>query len=333
MQKYLQPELLENFQGSERKVGFELEFSGLDVPDTCRLINAVYPGTTSAESDFEAQVKTAELGVFVVELDWQFGKELAKKGGEKTETGESSELQSSLIQTLASLAGQIVPIEIVCPPLPISKLELLEPLIEQLRQAGAKGTGDSPFFAFGVHINTEIPDASANCLRRYLQAYCIAQDWLIKTHDIDLTRRLTPYVDLYPEEYIHTVLEYDDSIDQDTLIGDYLSHNRTRNRALDMLPLFRYLDEKRVDQTMDDDLTTARPTFHYRLPNCEINREGWHLNESWNTWCVVEHLAIREKLLDEFKAAWRTHDANRLFPGPQPWHDKLTQLLRNLESA
>ena len=333
MQKYLQPELLQNLQGSERKVGFELEFSGLDVTETCRLITAVYPGKTSVESDFEAQVETAELGLFTVELDWQFGKELAKKGGQKTATGEPSELQNSFMQTLASLAGQIVPLEIVCPPLPLSKLGLLEPIIEQLRQAGAKGTGESPVFAFGVHINAEIPDVSANCLRRYLQAYCIAQDWLIKTHDIDLTRRLTPYVDLYPEEYLRTVLNYDDSIDQDTLIGDYLSHNRTRNRALDMLPLFRYLDEERVDQAMDDNLTSARPTFHYRLPNCEINRHGWHLNESWNTWCVVEYLAAREELLNDFTAAWQKHDANRLFPGPQPWHDKLTQLLRDLESA
>jgi hypothetical protein len=333
MNEYIQPKLLQNIQGAERKVGFELEFSGLDVTETCRLIEAVYPGTASVESEFEAQVKTAELGVFVVELDWQFGKELAQKGGEKTKTGASSQLQNSFIQTLASLAGQIVPIEIVCPPLPLSKLELLEPLIEQLRRAGAKGTGESPVFAFGVHINAEIPDASANCLRRYLQAYCIAQDWLIKTHDIDLTRRLTPYVDLYPEEYMYTVLNYDDSIDLDTLIGDYLSHNRTRNRALDMLPVFRYLDEERVDQAMEDNLTNARPTFHYRLPNCEINRDGWYLSESWNTWCVIECLAVCEKLLDEFIAAWQKHDAKRLFPGPQPWHDKLTELLRDLESA
>jgi hypothetical protein len=333
MKKYLQPELLKNLEGSERQVGFELEFSGLDVTETCRLITAVYSGKTSVESDFEAQVETAELGVFTVELDWQLGKELAKNAGRKPESGESSELKNSISQTLASLAGQIVPLEVVCPPLPLSKLELLEPLIEQLRRAGAKGTGESPVFAFGVHINTEIPDASATCLRRYLQAYCVAQDWLIKTHDIDLTRRLTPYVDLYPEEYLRTVLDYDDSIDMDTLIGDYLSHNRTRNRALDMLPLFRYLDEKRVDQAMDDKLTNARPTFHYRLPNCEINRDGWHLNESWNTWCVVEYLAVREELLDDFTAAWQKYDANRLFPGPQPWHDKLKQLLRDLESA
>jgi hypothetical protein len=314
-------------------VGFELEFSGLDVTETCRLITAVYSGKTSVESDFEAQVDTAELGVFTVELDWQLGKELAKKGGRTPESGVSSELKNSISQTLASLAGQIVPLEIVCPPLPLSKLELLEPLIEQLRRAGAKGTGESPVFAFGVHINPEIPDASATCLCRYLQAFCVAQDWLIKTHDIDLTRRLTPYVDLYPEEYMHIVFKYDNAIDLDTLIGDYLSHNRTRNKALDMLPLFRYLNENQVDQAMDDNLTTARPTFHYRLPNCEINKEGWHLNESWNTWCVIEYLAVNEKLLGKYIAAWQKHNADRLFSGQPPWHDDLTQLLKNLESG
>ncbi|MBT8361595.1 MAG: amidoligase family protein [Desulfobacterales bacterium] len=330
---YFVPRMTRNIEGNERNVGFELEFSGLDVNETCRLIAKVFAGTISVESEFEALVKTSEMDVFTVELDWQFGKNLAKKHGEHSESKESQGLQDSFIQGLTSLAGKIVPVEIVCPPLPLSKLELLDPLIDQLRRAGAKGTGDSPVFAFGVHVNPEIPDASANSLCRYLQAYCIAQDWLIKIHDIDLTRRLTPYVDLYPDKYLHTVLNYDDSIDLDTLIGDYLSHNRTRNRALDMLPLFRYLDEKRIDQSMDDELTNARPTFHYRLPNCEINKEGWYLNESWNIWCVIEYLAGHETLLGKFIEAWQKHHADRLFPGQPPWHDDLTQLRIDLESA
>jgi len=333
MQRYIKPVLTKTTQGTERKVGFELEFSGLEVNETCRLIASVFSGKTSVESNFEAHVETNEFGAFGVELDWHFGKKLAKTRGLKTESIGTTDGQDALIQTLTSLVGQIVPIEIVCPPIPLSQLDRLDPLIEQLRQAGAKGTDESPVYAFGVHINTEVPDSSPLCISRYLQAYCLAQEWLVKTHKVDLTRRLTPYVDLYPDEYLHTVLAYDDSIDLKTLIDDYLSSNCTRNRALDMLPLFRHLDEKRVDNAMEDDLTNGRPTFHYRLPNCEINKDGWQLNDSWNIWCVIEYLAAHENLLNTLIAAWQEHDANVLFPGQPPWHEDLNQLLVNLESG
>ena len=59
MRHYIIPVKTKNLQGTERKVGFELEFSGLEVAETCRLITAVYPGKIAVESDFEAQVKTA----------------------------------------------------------------------------------------------------------------------------------------------------------------------------------------------------------------------------------------------------------------------------------
>lgn len=333
MRQYIEPVLTQNKQGTERKVGFELEFGGLDVTETCHIIASVYSGKISLESPLEAHVETQEWGDFGVELDWQFGKKLAHKEGRKAESAEAEDLRDAFFQTLTSLAGQIVPIEIVCPPLPLSKLDRLEPLIEKLRRAGAKGTGASPVYAFGVHINPEVPDTSPSSIGGYLKSYCLAQDWLIKIHEIDLTRRLTPYVDLYPDEYVRTVLDYDDSIDLDTIIGDYLSHNLTRNRALDMLPLFRHLDENRIDDAMEDSLTSARPTFHYRLPNCEINKDGWHLKDSWNAWCVIEYVAAHENIQNNFIAAWQKHDANGVFPGKQPWHDDLNQLLLDLESA
>ena len=55
MPHYIIPARTKNLQGAERKVGFELEFSGLDVAETCRLITAVYLGKTSVAFDFEAE--------------------------------------------------------------------------------------------------------------------------------------------------------------------------------------------------------------------------------------------------------------------------------------
>jgi hypothetical protein len=76
-----------------------------------------------------------------------------------------------------------------------------------------------------------------------------------------------------------------------------------------MLPLFSELDAERVTATVEDLRIKARPTFHYRLPNCLIDESDWSLAESWNTWCIVEELAARPEdlacLCDEFLLHWR----------------------------
>ena len=80
------------------------------------------------------------------------------------------------------------------------------------------------------------------------------------------------------------------------LIDDYLEFNPTRNRSLDMLPLFQYLDKERIDAVIDDERVKPRPTFHYRLPNCDIDDPGWNLDNSLDTWLQVEQLAFDKKL-------------------------------------
>jgi hypothetical protein len=81
------------------------------------------------------------------------------------------------------------------------------------------------------------------------------------------------------------------------LIDDYLAANPTRNRALDMLPLFAHLDEARVRAAVDDPRIKPRPALHYRLPNCEINEPGWGLRKAWLDWLQVEHLASEHERL------------------------------------
>ena len=84
------------------------------------------------------------------------------------------------------------------------------------------------------------------------------------------------------------------------LIDDYLEANPTRNRILDMLPLFHYLDSDRVEQQVDDILVKPRPTLHYRLPNSEIDDPEWSLHRPWNDWMQVEALANDASRLDRW---------------------------------
>jgi hypothetical protein len=88
------------------------------------------------------------------------------------------------------------------------------------------------------------------------------------------------------------------------LIDDYLDANPTRNRALDMLPLFAYVDESRVRERVQDERIKARPALHYRLPNSEVDRADWNLNTPWNDWLVVERLAAHPARLERLCEAY-----------------------------
>ncbi|AWL11260.1 hypothetical protein HMF8227_00764 [Saliniradius amylolyticus] len=330
---YAMPQKADKANGEQRQVGFELEFAGLSMKRVSEVLQQCFGGELDIRSQAEAELKTEELGDFVIELDWSFGKKTAKERAEQRakEIGKAH-ADDPFMEWLTKLAGQLVPMEVVCPPIELTRLKRLDRAIRLLRKAGAKGTEKSLHYAFGVHINPELPDTDAETIIRYLKAYAIAQDWLLKVHKVDLIRRVTPYIDCYPKDYLRKVLGYEGNESIETVIDDYLKLNPTRNRALDMLPLFKHLDEKRVTNTLDDPRINARPTFHYRMPNCEIERPDWSLHCSWNVWCVIEALANDAEQLNTLTEQWLAHDRPLTFE-KAPWHKTLNEIHQNLSSA
>lgn len=295
---YRMPPRLHKADGELRRVGFELEFTGLTLDEASEAVQQALQGSVSSATAAAHRIAVAQLGSFRVEVDWNYLKKLAE---------EHPDYHHELT-LLSDTASLIVPVEVVCPPLAITRLNLLDSLVVELRKAGAQGTDNSLFAAYGVHVNAEIPEVTAPVIDAYLKAFCLLQWWLVKAHKVNLTRRITPYVDLYPDRYLKQVLSTrEPTVDQ--LIDDYLHYNPTRNRALDLLPLFAHIDAARVAATVDDPRIRARPTFHYRLPDCLIDRPDWHLARTWNLWCVLEELASRPDDLDDlgrhFLEAWR----------------------------
>lgn len=328
-----QPSTLKNPQGEIRKVGFELEFAGLDLPQVSQIVAESLGGSYSLLNKAEGHVEVPDLGRFVIELDWSLAKEVAReRAHEKKLEGEDFS-DDLLMEWTMRLARELVPVEIVCPPVSVTKLHSLNLMIEPLRAAGALGTEESLLYAFGVHLNPEIPDFSASTILAWLQAFGLAQNWLVKAHDVDLARRITPYIDLWPTQYVKEILNFkSDSISRESLIDHYLQFNPTRNRALDMLPLFKHLDEARVLSQIKDHRINARPTFHYRLPNCQINEKGWSLSDSWNTWCVVEVLANDDLLRANMAEQWLNYQDTLINFTSPPWHQDLAQIQKNLSS-
>ncbi len=303
-----------------RMVGFELEFSGLSLDQTVDIIQSSLGGKPGNGTTVEQVIHVDSVGDFNVELDWNY---LKQKAAENEQNEESAEW----LEYLSKAASLLVPVEVVCPPIPITNLNVLDPMVSALRKSGAEGTEKSLLAAYGVHINPEIPRLDAETLFSYLRAFVILQWWLVEAHEINTTRMISPYIDLSPENYIKLLLSRSNPR-FDTICADYLEYNATRNRALDMLPLLAEIDEERICRVVDDPKIKARPTFHYRLPNCNIEHEDWTLAKSWNNWWIIEQLAYCPDELNKLSAAFLDADQPILGVNRNKWVGLIDQWVK-----
>lgn len=313
--------------GDERRVGVELELAGLRPSEIAGIAQAVFDGELIQRSAFEYDVSAPQLGRIEIEIDARWlqrageGLENLAAGGD-VQAGIGVGLQDAL----EALARRLIPCEVVMPPLPISALQRIDPLVERLREAGAVGTRESVAYAFALQLNPEIPALTAQTVLRYLQAFLCLYDWLVHEEKIPLQRRLLPFVDAFPKDYARLVLDDAYAPRMSQLIDDYLAHNPTRNRALDLLPLLAHIDEPRVRAAVGKQKVKPRPAFHYRLPSSDIDQPGWSPRAAWTRWLQVEQLAADGERLAQCRRAWREHHA-----APSihltPWHEKLTPWL------
>ncbi len=273
---------------NERRVGFEIEFAGVEPQYVVALIESAYGGASERLTEFEYVVRDTRLGDFRFELDAEYLKRVAQEVADEEGDSERGDWPTDL---LAAAAQWFVPWEIVTDPIPLSRLEQLESLSGALRGAGALGTGHSIRYAFGTHLNPELPRLSAETILAYLRAYLCLYDWLCERETVDASRKITPYIDAFPKPYVSRVIHrlYRPGMSQ--LIDEYLEFNPTRNRSLDMLPVFAHIDAERVRAAVDDPRIKPRPALHYRLPNSDIDRPDWSLLVPWRDWLQVEFLA------------------------------------------
>ncbi|MDT8450479.1 MAG: amidoligase family protein [Wenzhouxiangellaceae bacterium] len=284
----------ENHAGEPRRVGVEMEMAGLDAGRIAAAVVAELGGEFESESAFSGNVHGTRLGDFRIELDASLLTsrgylDTLKKLGIEIEPGE---LRDNLESVLSRLAGLVVPHELVCPPVAVDRLPRIDAIRARLHQAGACGTHSSALYAFGLQFNVEVHDTGAGHLLSVLRAFFLAFPGIVERENIDFSRKLTPFVQPFPADYVARVLDPDYRPDRDRLIDDFLTSTPTRNRPLDLLPLFAWLDEERVMAApVERHLIKPRPTWHYRLPNCLIDDPDWSLHAPWAEWVRVERLA------------------------------------------
>ncbi len=277
--RWAKPPRPERDNGEPRKVGVEIEFGDLSVERAAAVVRDLWGGSIERRGDHDATVRGARFGDFGVTLDTRFA-----KGGE-TETARK------VRNAIGHAAGAIVPAEITCPPIAWSDCAELERLCDALRRVRAAGSFAAPLYAFGVHLNVEPPDLSPETLLDGLRAFAILMPWLRERGRIDPARRIASFATAFPASYAETLFDPGYAPDIEALARDYLDANATRNRALDLLPILAELQPDLVRERLPDEKIGARATWHYRLPNSEVDDPDWRLGDAWARWVAVERLA------------------------------------------
>lgn len=324
---WLLPDRIEKADGGPRRVGVELELSGIAVDELASLTAETLGGTVERVSSVEFNVAVPRFDDFRVEVDLKLLKDLAREREARIDEGDKS-LMDFAVDLLDGASAILVPCEIVTPPLPIRELaEPLDLLVQRLREAGAEGTQRSFLYAFGVHLNVEPPDLEASTIVDYLRAFVCLYDWIVHEGEVDASRQMSPFIRRYDKAYELLVADPDYKPGWSQLIDDYLAHNPTRDRAMDMLPMFAAIDEARVRNVVDDPLIKARPAFHYRLANSCVDEDEWSIAAPWNHWMRIERLALDPDALSTCGIAF-AEDRGRVLRGvDKRWLHEVRQWL------
>jgi Putative amidoligase enzyme len=311
------PPVLHNEQGRMRTVGIEVEFVGPSAEATALALQKALGGKIAMEDPHAFALKGSQIGDMSVELDSRL-----------LHPGKGAEVQGRVLPRIAAwfgfAASYLVPCELVTAPVPMDRLQEMNQVLSILREIGAKGTQDAPFYAFGLHFNPEIPRQDAETVAAFLKSFVLLNPWLRREVAPDTTRELLGFADPFPPEYIRKLASPDYWPDIATFIDDYLAANPTRNRDLDLLPLLHHLDAQRVRAVLPNEKINGRPTFHYRLPDARVSDPGWSMAPDWNRWVAVERLAADREQLDAAGLAYLAFEGE-----DKSWADVIEQVARS----
>ncbi len=314
----------------KRHIGVEIEFSNLPLEKSAQVITDLFGGQIEKNSRYDYKVRKSEIGDFGLELDAILLKKLVADETFAKFTqmfGGGEELNDLLEKT----ASKLVPYEIAAPAIPITHLHKIDTLVYRLRLAGALGTTHAFQYAFGVHLNIEPPNTEVKTVLRHFQSFLMLQLWLERQTEVDITRKFSPFIESFHKDYLKLVMAPTYRPKKHEFIKDYLAHNPTRNRILDMLPLFSYWDEELVRKHLPKEKIKARPTFHYRLPNSKIDLFHWRISDEWLLWQIVEKLANDEKRFSQLQNEFNDY-LHDIFQKKDAWVERTHRCVLDLLS-
>ncbi|WP_375723168.1 amidoligase family protein [Arcobacter sp. KX21116] len=327
--KYL-PELFFNNKDEPRHVGIEIEYSNLSLEKSAKLISEIFGGNLEKITKYELKLKDTKYGDFKFELDAQLLQKMQTDNLFDKLSNIIGSVSHSIDDIVDKTSKRFVPFEIATPPIPIKDLKEADKLVESLRLNGALGTTHSLYYAFGVHFNIEPPSQNIEDVLRLFKSFLIIQKWIELQSEVDIARKVSPYINDFPKEYIKKIIDLDYKPTKEEFLQDYIKYNPTRNRILDMLPQLAFWDEEEVRKHLPKEKINPRPTYHYRLPNSKVNLFRWNLSQEFQLWVIVEILANNEKVFNKMSKEFLIQLDSPLF-NKNEWieqcHGYITDLL------
>ena len=337
MSDYYEPLAFSAQSGETRKVGFELEFGNLAIADTAAALQQKLGGTLEEINPFRVKLHDSAAGEVKIERDteWLTSTKhrdfLAKLDIDLEPDRDTDTLLREIEAQVDRLSSVLIPCEVVTAPLAYADFTHVDEIVAVLNDLDARGTQDSLAYAFGLHLNPSLPEIEAQTLVAVTQAFLLLTDWIQEDAGVDFSRRvLTSYIDPFPDDYVDLVLAEDYRPSLQQFCDDYLRCNPTRNRALDLLPILCEYDQQRVRDGVNEDekgLLSARPAFHYRLPDCRLGDDGWSVAAEWNRWWRIEKLAVENELRRELIAARRKNKDQFFLTRKKKWIECVADFL------
>ena len=320
-----------NQEGKIRTVGFELEYADVDLATGVAMQETLLDSNVESEGAFRFLLPWQGQGKFKLEVD----SALLSEGTSKdylTAVGietRNLNLEQKIDDIVESLASVLVPCEIVTPPLPMNDIAVIDQIARGLRKRHTRGTGKFLPYSFELYINPEVASFDPGYLLRHIQAFVLLYSWICRDSKVDFTRKLSTYIKPYPADYIERIFSPAYSPDTEALIDDYMDDVGSRNHALDMLPLFAYMDEERVmAKAREPDLIKPRPAFHYRLANSQVDQPQWNVAGGWIYWVEVEKLAHNEEALQGLCHDYLVKNPASVFRSDASWAAHVAKVLQ-----
>jgi hypothetical protein len=334
--EFKQPPVVLNEKGEIRRVGFELEFAGVNLQQTANIILQVYGGEHICTDRQKQKVINTSVGDFNLNVDLRLLTEkkykiLFEKLGinpSAISLGNTS-LDIVIENVLESSITTIIPYEISAPSLPLTEMHKIEWLRQALYENQAKGTKAFVLYAFAMHINPELPHKNVDTLLNYTRAFLLLYPWLFQVSDIDIARRMSAFINPFPAAYMIHILQEQYKPSLSAFIDDYHLFNPDRNRPLDLYPVFAWLNAEKVDQLKDVGKVSPRPTFHYRLPNSLIDDPGWSIALEWNRWVEVEKLGSDPGAIAELSREYLRISEMNLSNFENIWINKMEEWIQS----
>ncbi|HEX8547996.1 MAG TPA: amidoligase family protein [Cytophagaceae bacterium] len=295
--EFKQPKVLLKENGEYRKAGFELEFGEVDMETIATCILDLYGGKQERTNKFHQVITDTNIGKFTIKFDSRILTEktyepILKKYG----LNGNEENVENLVESIASF---VVPYEVDTPPLPFQEIYKADLLRKALHEKKAMGTKSSVLYAYATHINPELPALDVDNILRYTRAFLLLYPWVFSKAKIDLTRRMSVYINPFPDDYLRLVFQAGYNPSLDIFIEDYHKYNPDRNRPFDLYPVLSFIKPDKINHLQGIGNVKPRPTFHYRLPNSLIDDPTWSLASEWNCWVAIENLASNPEFMSE----------------------------------